>query len=48
MTNIWSLREYGTVVEGNCFDQKGLDEIQVPTSVFQELVDLSLQFKKMA
>lgn len=46
MTNIWSLREYGTVVEGNCFDQKGLDEIQVPTSVFQELVDLSLQFKK--
>lgn len=46
MTNIWSLREYGTVVEDNCFDQKGLDEIQVPTSVFQELVDLSLQFKK--
>ena len=46
MTNIWSLREYGIVVEGNCFDQKGLDEIQVPTLVFQELVDLSLQFKK--
>ena len=46
MTKIWSLREYGTVVEGNCFDQRGLDEIQVPTLVFQELVDLSLQFKK--
>ena len=46
MTKIWSLREYGIVVEGNCFDQKGLDEIHVPTSVFQELVDLSLQFKK--
>ncbi|MDV2485783.1 McrC family protein [Acinetobacter towneri] len=40
------MREYGTVVEGNCFDQRGLDEIQVPTLVFQELVDLSLQFKK--
>ena len=47
MTNIWSLREYGTIVEGTCFGQKGLNEIQVPQSVFQELVDLSLQFKKM-
>lgn len=46
MTNVWSLREYGTVIEGTSFEQKGLDEIQVPQNVFKELVDLSLQFKK--
>lgn len=46
MTNIWSLREYGIIVKGEGFEQKGLDKIQVPPLVFQELINLSKRFKK--